>query len=350
MASLDLYSFFLLSFPLFFAAFQFSGATSCATSCGNQVIRFPFKLKSQPDDRCGYPGFDLECNNGQTILSLPNSGEFIVGNIDYSDQTIFLDDPNNCVPKRLLLNDSFSAAGSPFQEFFPQSLTFFNCSSDDVINGPGVVGCLSNENFTVVVVPTDYYISGSMQGCSKIATVVAPLWSDPNLGIMLSWAEPDCRYCERNGGICQFADNNTGQEIGCLGGSGNGLSKGMKYGLIFGLGVPFLIIVAVTITLRDKISGRSNPPHGTTSSSIVLGGYPLKGLDGRTIGSYPVTILGGSRRLPKPDNNTCSICLSEYEAKETLRTIPECQHYFHADCLDEWLRLNGTCPLCRNTP
>ncbi|XP_031278815.1 putative RING-H2 finger protein ATL69 [Pistacia vera] len=76
----------------------------------------------------------------------------------------------------------------------------------------------------------------------------------------------------------------------------------------------------------------------------------LTGLDEPTIESYPKTLLGESGRLPKPNDNTCPICLSEYQPKESLRTIPECEHYFHADCIDEWLKMNATCPLCRNSP
>lgn len=74
------------------------------------------------------------------------------------------------------------------------------------------------------------------------------------------------------------------------------------------------------------------------------------GLDEPTIASYPMTVLGESRRFPKSSDGTCPICLSDYEPKETLRSIPECNHYFHAKCIDEWLKLNGTCPLCRNSP
>jgi hypothetical protein len=76
----------------------------------------------------------------------------------------------------------------------------------------------------------------------------------------------------------------------------------------------------------------------------------IAGLDGPTIESYPRIVLGESRRLPKPDDNTCSICLCEYKPKETLKTIPECKHCFHSDCIDEWLLLNATCPICRYSP
>ncbi|KAJ1396204.1 Zinc finger, RING-type [Sesbania bispinosa] len=33
-----------------------------------------------------------------------------------------------------------------------------------------------------------------------------------------------------------------------------------------------------------------------------------------------------------------------------LRMMPECRHYFHLCCLDSWLKLNGSCPVCRNSP
>ncbi|CAL5433368.1 unnamed protein product [Camellia sinensis] len=71
----------------------------------------------------------------------------------------------------------------------------------------------------------------------------------------------------------------------------------------------------------------------------------IMGLDRPTIESYPTTVLGESVRLPKPNDGTCPICLAEYQPKETLRTIPECNHYFHANCIDEWLRV-----ACRNSP
>lgn len=74
------------------------------------------------------------------------------------------------------------------------------------------------------------------------------------------------------------------------------------------------------------------------------------GLDAQTIESYQKTQLGESLDLPDPNDKTCSICLGEYQPKESVRTIPECNHYFHVGCIDEWLRKNPTCPLCRNLP
>jgi len=43
---------------------------------------------------------------------------------------------------------------------------------------------------------------------------------------------------------------------------------------------------------------------------------------------------------------TCMICLSEKEVGESVRTLP-CLHDFHIDCIDQWLRSNRTCPICK---
>ncbi|GJJ77335.1 hypothetical protein EMPS_09694 [Entomortierella parvispora] len=45
-------------------------------------------------------------------------------------------------------------------------------------------------------------------------------------------------------------------------------------------------------------------------------------------------------------STACSICLCEYEDQEDLRRLP-CDHYFHKECVDEWLKLKRTCPLCK---
>lgn len=44
----------------------------------------------------------------------------------------------------------------------------------------------------------------------------------------------------------------------------------------------------------------------------------------------------------------CSICISDYKESEILRMMPQCHHYFHRDCVDTWLKVNGSCPVCRN--
>ena len=42
----------------------------------------------------------------------------------------------------------------------------------------------------------------------------------------------------------------------------------------------------------------------------------------------------------------CCICLSTYEDGAELRELP-CSHHFHCACVDKWLHLHATCPLCK---
>ncbi|MED6181692.1 hypothetical protein PIB30_021620 [Stylosanthes scabra] len=42
----------------------------------------------------------------------------------------------------------------------------------------------------------------------------------------------------------------------------------------------------------------------------------------------------------------CCICLSAYDDGAELRELP-CNHHFHCTCIDKWLLLNATCPLCK---
>lgn len=50
--------------------------------------------------------------------------------------------------------------------------------------------------------------------------------------------------------------------------------------------------------------------------------------------------------LEDEQDAVCAICLCEYEDEEELRKM-RCTHYFHKECVDEWLRLHRNCPLCK---
>ncbi|KAH9260086.1 hypothetical protein BASA81_001858 [Batrachochytrium salamandrivorans] len=41
----------------------------------------------------------------------------------------------------------------------------------------------------------------------------------------------------------------------------------------------------------------------------------------------------------------CTICLDVFCKGDKVKQMP-CLHQFHPDCLDQWLHIKGTCPLC----
>lgn len=44
----------------------------------------------------------------------------------------------------------------------------------------------------------------------------------------------------------------------------------------------------------------------------------------------------------------CCICLGEYVENEDVRELPCCNHLFHSECVDKWLKLKARCPLCQS--
>ena len=49
------------------------------------------------------------------------------------------------------------------------------------------------------------------------------------------------------------------------------------------------------------------------------------------------------------DTNECSICFNEFTRDNPRVRVFECEHAFHLDCINEWRRINNSCPVCRNT-
>lgn len=129
-----------------------------------------------------------------------------------------------------------------------------------------------------------------------------------------------------------------------------GISRGASYIIAICVGVPALLCFTALLSCicsRFGIGTRG----WAWASETVADFEPLMGLDRPTIESYPKIVIGEGRRLlPKADDKTCPICLSEYEPKETVKAIPKCGHCFHAQCIDEWLPLNASCPICRTSP
>lgn len=51
-------------------------------------------------------------------------------------------------------------------------------------------------------------------------------------------------------------------------------------------------------------------------------------------------------RVLSLEDAECCICISAYDDGTELRELP-CRHHFHCACIDKWLYINATCPLCK---
>lgn len=41
----------------------------------------------------------------------------------------------------------------------------------------------------------------------------------------------------------------------------------------------------------------------------------------------------------------CAVCQQDYSGDEELVQLP-CKHWFHRDCVLQWLRASKQCPIC----
>ncbi|KAF8399080.1 hypothetical protein HHK36_014946 [Tetracentron sinense] len=197
-------------------------------NCTNGVnISYPFwhidsKTSWSSSIFCGYPGFGLNCSDGEIILRLPNDDEYYVKNIDYTEYTLTLVDidvTNQTCPRvqhNLTLDD---VTLLNYTESDLNLTFFFNCSSyPSSLSLP--LECLGfgtkrSYVFEVGQVPEgfDWY-----ENCED--NVVVPVMRTAiesgringfggvlQEGFQLDWrAARNCGVCENSGGLCGYKD------------------------------------------------------------------------------------------------------------------------------------------------
>ncbi|XP_029144530.2 RING-H2 finger protein ATL22-like [Arachis hypogaea] len=197
--------------------------------CGNQEIRFPFRIKGRRQSQsCGYPGFDLVCSgtsdDEELFLELPES--FNVIHIDYTKQTIELTPPSTCLPKQLHSLTNISVLVFPFQRMLVEKgddYHFFNCSPvamDTYINNDIMIPCLSSSTSQVYAISSWHSIHDltilfpctKMFNISSLPDALVPALKDT---LVLFWSEPSCQRCESEGKRCSW-NNSTKNQPDCL--------------------------------------------------------------------------------------------------------------------------------------
>ncbi|XP_042510501.1 RING-H2 finger protein ATL70 [Macadamia integrifolia] len=143
--------------------------------------------------------------------------------------------------------------------------------------------------------------------------------------------------------------NSTAASGGVLGLSNVG---GFTYGIGVSIGI-ILLITTITLTsyfcTRNPFSeaeAQRDDPEPTDHHSITV----EEGFDEATLRSFPKVFYSQAKLRKDTTASCCSICLQDYKGTDMLRLLPYCGHIFHVKCVDPWLRLHPTCPVCRNSP
>ncbi|KAI4351221.1 hypothetical protein L6164_005599 [Bauhinia variegata] len=132
--------------------------------------------------------------------------------------------------------------------------------------------------------------------------------------------------------------------------------SGFTYGIIFTIGMVVSILTFLLACVRLRVhliilhvlNGLQPRRTAAVQDSVEVTNRQ-QGLDETIIHSYPKLLYS---QIKKRDSvsSCCSICLADFTEVDELRMLPDCGHLYHLSCIDSWLKLHATCPICRNSP
>ncbi|KAH8065294.1 ubiquitin-protein transferase [Aureococcus anophagefferens] len=112
--------------------------------------------------------------------------------------------------------------------------------------------------------------------------------------------------------------------------------------------------------LLMALNGGREPPAGVTARNVSpsqmtydqlmeLGdniGKVSKGAASSAVDALPTCKYCDAADHGAIVGDQCAICRMEFEPDDVMRVLP-CGHAEHAECLDQWLLINRSCPLCQ---
>lgn len=181
---------------------------------GAPLVHFPFRLKGRQGDHCGYPGFNLSCNNkDQTVLELPKSVKLLVKHIDYVKQIIEVYAEDGCIQNQL---PNLTMSSSPFNvtltAYYASDLgnyTLLECpdENDDYY----FIRCLSSKPGFYFKYTDSKYANTDLLHCRKIIDlkeVPEVLLRTGSSSFYFNWSRPACGECEALRQVCRRNDTN----------------------------------------------------------------------------------------------------------------------------------------------
>lgn len=134
--------------------------------------------------------------------------------------------------------------------------------------------------------------------------------------------------------------------------TGLGYGIGIAVGIVILVSVVKLVYYAFIRVQRRTQFGRAAGNATVTAQEQNRSAMAVPGLDQATLDLYPKFEYSEEekRKSGGEHQSGCSICLGDYKDSDLLRMLPDCGHTFHVTCIDAWMKLHATCPMCRTSP
>ncbi|EOY21088.1 Kinase superfamily protein, putative [Theobroma cacao] len=286
-------------------------------SCGNGPnISYPFWISEEQESYCGYPNFEITCEEKNPVLAI-SEDSFIIKDIFYNNNSLLVVtaavSEDDCPTPR----QNLSLDRTPFSlNLVNVNLSFlYNCEKRPEYH-TYPVSCASNASFHSFAVfhkegleKTNY----SLDSCQSL--IDAPVYINDDvdfasllemnytqvlsMGFVLNWTAHSCSNCKRSGGRCGF-DNTSEFVCFCSDGShpktcndGGGINWKAKLGIGFGALVGGIIITSIGFFCwqrrhRGKVFFKSSFVSGKSSSdrSVMMDAEKGDSLAGVHLFSY----------------------------------------------------------------
>ncbi|KAI0496642.1 hypothetical protein KFK09_022963 [Dendrobium nobile] len=193
-------------------------------SCGNLInVSFPFWFQNLQPDYCGYPAFELRCEDDTPKLSMPVE-DYHVLNISYDKRTVNVLMARFASKDTCLLpyyNLSFGLTPFTISSLNRELVFVYNCSAEK----PGFLQINCHNNRSYAYLGGTYRIEESEGLFGSCFSVVMPVLSSPEPevkkypelladGFLLDWTAPDCSECLKSNGQCGY--NNDTRNFMCI--------------------------------------------------------------------------------------------------------------------------------------
>ncbi|CAH1786268.1 unnamed protein product [Owenia fusiformis] len=140
-------------------------------------------------------------------------------------------------------------------------------------------------------------------------------------------------------------------------GMGMGMVHGMQAMMDMDPQIDLGVLTFLNRPNRPRVGGRARGRRGRRNAAVpgddyqvllelgdMIGDARPKGLTTHQINLLPVKkYVAADARDPEAE---CNVCMCEYEENQNIRILP-CFHEFHDSCIDQWIKGNPTCPVCR---